>query len=301
MKLFRAITIGLLATVHLGYSPTVSAQAGPAGATITMADGERAIHARAIVPVAPDEAFRLWSSSEGIKEFLGIESRIELKIGGPYELLFAADAPEGTKGSEGCKILSYLPGRMLSFSWNAPPSFPEIRKERTHVVIEFESVAPGVTSVTLTHLGWRDGEEWDAVYEYFSRAWPGVMQYFARHCARTEADRARLTGAANAWVYLIVGHSREDLMETLTPEETGILRAHYNYLKKLTEQGRVVVAGPCTDMIGPGIVIFHADNEDAARALMQNDPAVEAGLFKADLHPIRLSLLRERDYSEIPR
>lgn len=301
MKLFQAVSIGLLTAALLGDSSSAFAQENAGGATITMADGERAIHARAIVPVTPDEAFRLWSSSEGIKEFLGIESRIELKIGGPYELIFAPDAAEGSRGSEGCRILSYLPGRMLSFSWNAPPSFPEIREERTHVVIAFESVAPGVTSVTLTHLGWRDGEDWDAVYEYFSRAWPGVMQYFARHCAKTEADRARLSGAANAWVYLIVGHSRKDLMETLTPEETGILRAHYNYLKQLTEEGRVVVAGPCTDMIGPGIVIFHADNEDAARELMANDPAVEAGLFKAELHPIRLSLLRERDYSEIPR
>ncbi|TVQ82785.1 MAG: hypothetical protein EA380_00330 [Phycisphaeraceae bacterium] len=301
MKQFQAVSIGLLAAVFLSVSPLALGQANPGGAAITLADGERAIHARAIVPVAPEEAFRLWSSSEGIKEFLGVDSRIELKIGGPYELLFAPDAPEGTRGSEGCRILSYLPGRMLSFSWNAPPSFPEIREEHTHVVIEFESVAPGVTSVTLTHLGWRDGEDWDAVYEYFSLAWPGVMQYFARHCARTEADRARLAAAANAWVYLIVEHAREDMMETLTPEETGILRAHYNYLKELTETGRVVVAGPCTDMIGPGIVIFHAEDEDAARGLMENDPAVQAGLFKAELHPMRLSLLRERDYSETHR
>lgn len=45
-------------------------------------------------------------------------------------MYFNLNAPSGKKGSEGMKILSFLPETMLSFEWNAPPDFPEIRGQK---------------------------------------------------------------------------------------------------------------------------------------------------------------------------
>jgi hypothetical protein len=42
------------------------------------------------------------------------------------------------------------------------------------VVVELEPL--GVrTRVRFTHMGWGEGEEWDAVFDYFDRAWNAVI------------------------------------------------------------------------------------------------------------------------------
>ena len=70
------------------------------------------------------------------------DSWIDLRIGGPYELYFLPDQRRGWQGSEGCRILSYRPPEMLSFSWNFPPSIPEIRDEHTWVVLRLARLVP---------------------------------------------------------------------------------------------------------------------------------------------------------------
>ena len=42
-----------------------------------------------------------------------------------------------------------------------------------------------------------------------------------------------------------------------------------------------------------GLVIFEADSEAAAMEFMRSDPAVEAGLMTATLHPYAVALQRE--------
>ncbi len=104
----------------------------------------------------------------------GMQANIDLAIGGRYEWLF-----DGTLGSNGCQVLSYIPDRMLSFSWNAPPTQPEARKQRTWVVVEFEPIESSRTRVTLTHLGFGDGPAWDETRGYFENAWGRVLEAFA--------------------------------------------------------------------------------------------------------------------------
>ena len=70
--------------------------------------------------------------------------------------------------------MSYLPQKMLSFSWNNPPKFENIRNERSWVIVEFEQEGNG-TRITLTHLGWKEGEEWGQAYKYFMSAWNIVL------------------------------------------------------------------------------------------------------------------------------
>jgi hypothetical protein len=64
---------------------------------------------------------------------------------------------------------------MLSFEWNAPPNFPDIRAQRTFVVVRMEPVGDSQTRVTLHHSGWGDGGNWDKTYAYFDRAWGNVL------------------------------------------------------------------------------------------------------------------------------
>src|SRR5438552_11623029 len=68
-----------------------------------------------------------WTTNAGAEKWFAPKSKIELKVGGPFEILFAPDQPEGRRGAEDLRILSFVPQEMLSFEWNAPPQFTRAR------------------------------------------------------------------------------------------------------------------------------------------------------------------------------
>jgi len=140
----------------------------------------RAIVREAEVPVPRAEAWRAWTTEAGLKSFFAERVRLELRPGGPFEILFGEDGPEGERGAEGCTVLAFEPECLLAVSWNAPPQFPQARQQRTQVILHFEETATGGTRVRLVNHGYGEGEEWDAVFAYFEGAWTYVMANFAR-------------------------------------------------------------------------------------------------------------------------
>lgn len=125
--------------------------------------------------------FRAYTTAEGWKAFFGVDAAIDLAIGGLFELFFDPDAPVGSKGSEGCHVLAYLPDQMVAHTWNAPPKFPDERGQHTWVVVTFADGDEGTTLVTLTHAGFGQGGSWDEVYAYFDRAWGMVLDQMVAH------------------------------------------------------------------------------------------------------------------------
>ncbi len=128
-----------------------------------------------VVPSTQKQVWDAWTTTEGVKTFFSNEAKIELSVGGWYEIYFILDAPHGSRGSESCQVLSYLPMEMLSFSWNAPPEFGELRQKHTIVVLQFEQVEPGKVKIVLSQHGWGRGEEWNKLYDYFDKAWAYVL------------------------------------------------------------------------------------------------------------------------------
>ncbi|MBD3233673.1 MAG: hypothetical protein GF315_08100 [candidate division Zixibacteria bacterium] len=127
------------------------------------------------VSASIDTIWHAWTTTEGIQSFFSPYADIDLRVGGPFEIYFSLDVPYGLRGSEDCKILSYLPKKMFSFEWGAPPSFGELRNQRTQVILEFEDLEPMRTRVTLSQLGWGKGEKWNELYDYFDKAWESVL------------------------------------------------------------------------------------------------------------------------------
>lgn len=136
---------------------------------------ERAIDKQVSVAAPVSQVWRAWTTAEGMREFLGVNATIELKFGGRYEVLFNKDGLIGQQGSEGCQVVSYVPNKMLSFTWNAPPSIPAMRNQRTFVSLLFTADG-NRTTVELHHAGWGEGSNWDKAYRYFDEAWTGVLQ-----------------------------------------------------------------------------------------------------------------------------
>jgi uncharacterized protein YciI len=90
--------------------------------------------------------------------------------------------------------------------------------------------------------------------------------------------------------YIYVIHPfRDGFFEAPTAEENALIDEHFEYLKQGVTAGTVLLAGPCLDNTF-GLVVFRAEDDQAANAFMFNDPAVKANVMMAELHPFRASL-----------
>jgi uncharacterized protein YciI len=101
------------------------------------------------------------------------------------------------------------------------------------------------------------------------------------------------TSAFSEYLYKVQPTRPQMLTEGLTPEEDQAVGAHFKYLRDLTERGVVLLAGRTknTDSTSFGIVIFRASSLASAREVMNGDPAVRAGVFRAELYPYSIALV----------
>ena len=97
------------------------------------------------------------------------------------------------------------------------------------------------------------------------------------------------------WLYYLKPTRLEMLTEDPTPEEDEIVSRHFAYLSDLAEKGLMILFGrtQTADESTFGIVIFEAEDEAAARAIMENDPAVKNGVMTATLYPYKVALMRK--------
>ncbi len=77
-------------------------------------------------------------------------------------------------------------------------------------------------------------------------------------------------------------------LATATPEQMTIFRAHAEGLLKLQKSGVLYAAGRTTGPETTGIAIVKVPDEAAARAIIQNDAGVKAGLLKGRVDPFDL-------------
>ena len=80
-----------------------------------------------------------------------------------------------------------------------------------------------------------------------------------------------------------------------TEREAELAGQHFEYLRRLAEQGVVLLAGR-TQTTTPdsfGIIIFQAESEAAAQQVVDDDPAVRGGVFRAQLYPYKIAVLSD--------
>lgn len=95
------------------------------------------------------------------------------------------------------------------------------------------------------------------------------------------------------WIYRIVP-TRPDMVADPTDAESAVVDEHFGYLQALKSAGILILAGRTQVEEGTwGITIFEAPDEASARAVMQTDPAVAAGVMSATLYPYAVAVARD--------
>ena len=137
---------------------------------------ERAINEKITVKANVDDVWKAWTTTEGVKSFFAPDAKVELRVDGPFEIYINPFAEPGMKGADDMRIIGFQEKKMLTFTWNAPPSLPEARKQRSVVIVRLISRGDALTDVTLHHVGWGEGGEWDKAHDYFAKSWPNVLK-----------------------------------------------------------------------------------------------------------------------------
>jgi uncharacterized protein YndB with AHSA1/START domain len=249
---------------------TVLTPRSQAGRLKVADDNLKPIHLEASVKASVDEAFAAWTTNKGAASFISPHTNIDPRVGGAFEIYFNGEAEPGHQGSEGCRIMAIEPGKMLSFSWNAPP-----------------------TRVTLDHMGWGEGVEWAKVHAYFEDAWPRVLGSMTKRfdSGPISWGEVKPRKRNSSFIYLI-HPARDGFIENSTAEEQKIVGEHFAYLQRAVKDGKVVLAGRLMEAPWTGLVIFTGKDKVEADAFTSSDPAVKAGVFKAVTHPFGLALIR---------
>lgn len=149
-------------------------------ATMTATAQERTIFKEAVVEESVATVWKTWTTKEGLESFFAPEAIVDPRPDGALGIHFDPYAQKGLKGADDMRVLAVQENRLFSFTWNAPPQFKEVRPQRTIVAVRMESLGEKRTRVTISHMGWGTGGEWDQVYAYFDRAWAGVLGNFQK-------------------------------------------------------------------------------------------------------------------------
>lgn len=136
---------------------------------------ERAIDKEVVVAAPIEAVWQAWTSKSGIESFFAPEAEVEPRVGGAFHIHINPYAPAGSKGADDMRYMALQKPTMVTFDWNAPPSLPEVRAQRTFVIVRLAQLDPNTTRVRLHHVGWGDGGQWDRAYAYFDSAWGNVL------------------------------------------------------------------------------------------------------------------------------
>jgi len=164
----------LLAALLLALSAPALAAEPPrfpavADTSFTEPDGDRVMQLSVEVPASRAAVWGAWTTREGWESFAVRHARVDFRVGGVIETSYAAEFTPGAAGNIENVVEAYVPERMLVIrNRKAPAGFADATEfAATATVLEFETLAPDRTRVTLTAVGFAPGPAYDDLLAKF--------------------------------------------------------------------------------------------------------------------------------------
>jgi uncharacterized protein YndB with AHSA1/START domain len=107
---------------------------------------------------------------------------VEPRMGGTYRLEFVEEPAFTSAG----RVTHYTPDVEIGFTWYAPPAFASLMNEpepKTHVYVRLQESPEGI-DVTLEHVGWKSGDEWEEARSWHFHFWDERLQRLKEHLLR---------------------------------------------------------------------------------------------------------------------
>jgi uncharacterized protein YndB with AHSA1/START domain len=118
------------------------------------------------------------TKTQSLQSWDGANATVDLRTGGDWLIRY----PDGASG--GGTVSTIVPEEKVEMSGLSPEQFPNVRKTRTHIVIELKPTPDeNSTIVRMTQVGFRTGDEWDKAYDYAVKGNADLMKSLQQHFA----------------------------------------------------------------------------------------------------------------------
>lgn len=110
-------------------------------------------------------------------------------------------------------------------------------------------------------------------------------------------------GQATPQWLIVLTLARPDLQDpkNWTDKDNAAVSAHFERLKRMTEEGKIILFGRTQDTLPnghlvpdtTGLIILEAPDRSAAELVLKEDPAVKAGLMRGKVFSYQVALQRK--------
>lgn len=149
--------------------------------------GARLLQDTVRIHAAPAVVWKALTDQAAYRAWAAPVSFIDFRIGGLVEVSFDAKGKPGDPANLKQQITAYVPDRLIAFrnlpSSSGPPGFavyPQLA-----IVMELKALPGGDTEVVLSQVGYREGRDFDALYDFFKAHNPEYLADLKAFCERT--------------------------------------------------------------------------------------------------------------------
>ena len=163
MRLLLAMIVGLFPLMALAQEVT--------NASYVTATGEKVLCIESTVPLEKREAWKLFTTVEGLKKWIAPVVALDFRVGG--QILTNYDKTKSVRDRDTIRlpILNYLDGEMITLKVKLNDKFPaKVQHEDGNLqeIIQLEDIGSGRTRIKSSMIGWGVGPEWDKAYAFFA-------------------------------------------------------------------------------------------------------------------------------------
>ena len=109
-----------------------------------------------------------------LKEWLCASAEVEPKVGGRFDLRFTGETPFECRG----RVTHLTPDVDIGFSWTGPAKFASLLEgpgaPATSVYFRLQDSPEGI-DVTLEHVGWKSGDDWEEARSWHFHLWDEAL------------------------------------------------------------------------------------------------------------------------------
>ena len=134
--------------------------------------GEKVLQLSIIVPMDNKEAWKLFTTDEGLKKWIAPVATITMKTGGFIKTNYDRNKSADDSSSIQLGIINYLEYEMMTLKVDLNNSFPADVKagdKNLQEIIQFTDVGNGKTKLVSTMVGWGQEDNWNKAYSFFEK------------------------------------------------------------------------------------------------------------------------------------
>lgn len=144
--------------------------------------GERVLRLETTVKCSLDQAWELYTTTDGLKSWMAPVVEVDFSNGGLWEASYDKNKKIGDPGNIVNEIICIVPKEMFVLRVRkVPDDFPFDEKliYKARSVHQFEKVGKKRTKVTMTGTPYGEGPEWNRLYNFF--VWANRYTFLELH------------------------------------------------------------------------------------------------------------------------